>query len=157
MGEELRAKLGLDLSEFERGLNRAVRAANRVGGRIARSFGVMRRAARAVAKAVALISAATIGIGALAIREFVQWEAAMTGVAKTVDASVETIAELGRAFMELPANSRCAATAGSWPSWAPALTSGRSACSEGSRETRRSPPWPRQPCGPSTARSSSKR
>ena len=101
MGEELRAKLGLDISPFERGLKRAVRAASTIGKRIARSFGVIWRAAKRVAVAVLAIGAAVVGLGVLAVREFVQWEAAMVGVAKTVDATTEMIAELGSAFMAL--------------------------------------------------------
>ncbi len=108
--QQLEAKLGIDLTGFEKGLNRAVKSAQSVGSRFAKSFGVMRRAARKVAVGVAAIGAATVGLGALAVREFVQWEAAMTGVAKTVDASVETLAALGDEFMRLSEQIPVAAT-----------------------------------------------
>lgn len=101
ISQALQAKLGIDLTDFERGLNRAAGAAKRIGGRLAKSFGVMRKAARTVAIATLAIGAAVVGLGALAVREFVQWEAAMTGVAKTVDASKEVITALGMEFIRL--------------------------------------------------------
>lgn len=101
ISQKLVARLGADLSEFKKGLRSSVREAEGAGSKMKAGIGRATGAARMLVKTVALVSAALIGIGALAVREFVQWEKAMTGVAKTVDATDDQIRQLGQSFVKM--------------------------------------------------------
>lgn len=101
ISQALVAKLGADLSGFQRGLRRAKRMADSEGRAIGRVFGRVTRTIRTVATAVGVVTAAVTGLGVLAVREFVQWERALTGVAKTVDATTAQIRALGQDFIRL--------------------------------------------------------
>lgn len=101
VSQKLIARLGADLSEFKKGLRSAVRSSESAGSRMKTNIGRATSAAKALAKAVGLVSLVLAGLGALAVREFVQWEAAMVGVAKTVDATEEQIRSLGQTFVRM--------------------------------------------------------
>ena len=101
VSQKLIARLGADLTEFKKGLRSSVREAESAGRKMKAGIGRATSAAKTLVKAVGLISLALVGIGALAVREFVKWEEAMTGVAKTVDATDEQIRSLGQTFVRM--------------------------------------------------------
>ena len=101
VSQKLIARLGADLTEFKKGLRSSVREAETAGRKMKANIGKASSAARTLVKAVGLVAIALTGIGALAVREFVKWEEAMTGVAKTVDATDEQIRALGQTFVQM--------------------------------------------------------
>ena len=101
ISQKLVARLGTDLKGFKTGMRSAVKDAETAGKRMKAGIGKATSAAKALVKVVGLVSLALVGIGALAVREFVKWEEAMTGVAKTVDATDEQIRSLGQTFVRM--------------------------------------------------------
>lgn len=101
VSQKLVARLGADLTEFKKGLRSSVREAESAGKKMKANIGKASSAARTLVKAVGLVAIALTGIGALAVREFVKWEEAMTGVAKTVDATDDQIRALGQTFVQM--------------------------------------------------------
>lgn len=101
ISQKLVARLGTDLAGFKKGMRSAVKEAETAGRKMKANIGKATGAAKALAKAIGLVSLVLVGLGALAVREFVKWEEAMTGVAKTVDATEEQIRSLGRTFVRM--------------------------------------------------------
>jgi TP901 family phage tail tape measure protein len=101
VSQKLIARFGANLDDLKKGFRTAVNEAEKAGQRMRAGFGRATAAARTLLKGVGLISLAVTGIGALAVREFVKWEEALTGVAKTVDATDAEIRALGQSFVRL--------------------------------------------------------
>lgn len=101
ISQKLIARLGANLEGYKKGLRSAVSEARTAGSKMRANFARAAQGARTLAKGVGLVAIALTGIGILAVREFVQWEEALTGVAKTVDATEAEIRALGATFVDL--------------------------------------------------------
>lgn len=88
---ELLVKLGADVRDFERGMDRAARRIDRAG-----------RQMEQVGQTLALrVTLPLTLMGGAAVKAAADFETAMTGVAKTVDAPAEQIDTLGRIFQAM--------------------------------------------------------
>lgn len=84
---ELLAKLRLDTSEYENGLNNAQNSAKSGGSKIGAALGT---AAKVGGAAIAAASGAAVAFGKSAVEASVSYESAFTGVTKTVEETATT-------------------------------------------------------------------